>query len=80
MKRTTVYLDDHTLERLQRIAEASGKTQAAVIREAIAVYSTSRGSRRPPRSVGMGGSGGGGGGGDLSERAEELLDGFGKHE
>jgi len=76
VKRTTVYLDDHTIERLQRLSEASGKTQAAVIREAIAVYSSSRGSRRPPRSVGMGTSGAG----DTSERAEELLEGFGQDE
>jgi ribbon-helix-helix CopG family protein len=75
MRRTTVYLDDHTHERLQRLAEASGRTQAAVIREAIAVYSSSRGSRRVPRSIGMGSSSGRG---DLSERSEELLEGFGE--
>ena len=74
MHRTTVYLDDHTHERLQRLAEATGRTQAAVIREAIAVYSSNRGSRRAPRSVGMGASASG----DLSERAEELLEGFGE--
>jgi predicted transcriptional regulator len=69
-----VYLDDHTHERLQRLAEASGRTQAAVIREAIAVYSSSRGARRGPRSVGMGASGHT----DLSEKSEELLEGFGE--
>jgi hypothetical protein len=74
MRRTTVYLDDHTHERLQRLAEASGRTQAAVIREAIAVYSSTRGSRRVPRSIGLGTSGRA----DLSERAEELLEGFGE--
>jgi predicted transcriptional regulator len=76
MKRTTVYLDDHTIERLQRLSEATGKTQAAVIREAVAVYSSTRGSRRSPRSVGMGASGRD----DTSERAEELLEGFGQDE
>jgi predicted transcriptional regulator len=74
VKRTTIYLDDHTRERLQRLAEASGRTQAAVIREAIAVYSSTRGGPRVPRSVGMGASAAG----DLSERAEELLEGFGR--
>jgi predicted transcriptional regulator len=74
MKRTTVYLDDHTLERLERLAEATGRTQAAVIREAIAVYASSRTTRRGPKSIGLGSSGMG----DLSERAEELLDGFGE--
>jgi predicted transcriptional regulator len=76
VKRTTVYLDDHTIERLQRLSEASGKTQAALIREAVAVYSTSRSNRRLPRSLGLGASGAG----DLAERAEELLEGFGKDE
>ncbi len=74
MKRTTIYLDAHTIERLQRMAEASGRTQAAVIRDAVAVYSTTRGARRAPRSVGLGASGRG----DLSERAEDLLEGFGQ--
>jgi predicted transcriptional regulator len=74
MHRTTIYLDEHTHERLQRLAEASGRTQAAVIREAIAVYSSARGGPRVPRSVGLGASSSG----DLSERAEELLDGFGE--
>jgi predicted transcriptional regulator len=74
MHRTTIYLDEHTHERLQRLAEASGRTQAAVIREAIAVYSSARRGERLPRSVGMGASNQG----DLSERAEELLEGFGE--
>jgi predicted transcriptional regulator len=74
MHRTTIYLDEHTRERLQSLAEASGQTQAAVIREAIAVYSSTRGSRRAPRSVAMGASASG----ELSERAEELLEGFGQ--
>jgi len=74
VRRTTVYLDEETLERLKRLAEASGRTQAAVIREAVAVYSSARGGARVPRSVGMGASGQG----DLSERAEELLAGFGR--
>jgi predicted transcriptional regulator len=74
MRRTTVYLDEHTRERLQRLAEASGQTQAAVIREAIEVYSTTRGKRRRPRSIGMGASRAG----NLSERVDDLLDGFGE--
>lgn len=74
MRRTTVYLDDHTHERLQRLAEASGRTQAAVIREAIAVYSSTRAAKRGPRSIGLGASGRS----NLSEKAEELLDGFGE--
>jgi Ribbon-helix-helix protein, copG family len=73
MHRTTIYLDEHTRERLQRLAAASGQTQASVIREAIAVYLSTRSGRRTPRSVAMGASTGG----DLSERAEDPLEGFG---
>ena len=72
MHRTSIYLDEHTRERLQRLA-ASGQTQASVIREAIAVYLSTRSGRSTPRSVAMGASTGG----DLSERAEDPLEGFG---
>jgi predicted transcriptional regulator len=73
MHRTTIYLDETLYERVQRLAEASGRTQAAVIREAIATYASGR-RGKVPRSVGMGASASG----DLSERAEELLKGFGE--
>jgi predicted transcriptional regulator len=73
MHKTTMYLEDELYARLQRAADASGRTQASVIREAVAVY-LAGGKTRRLRSIGLGSSGKG----DLSERAEELLDGFGE--
>lgn len=72
MHRTTIYLDELTRERLRSLAEASGQTKSAIICEAIAVYWSTQGTRRAPRSAGMGASANGA----LSERAEELLEGF----
>ena len=75
MHRTTIYLDELTRDRLRSLAEASGQTKSAVIREAIAIHSsTIQGSCRAPRSVGMGASANGA----LSEQAEELLEVFGQ--
>jgi len=72
MHKTTLYLDDATYERIRRRAEASGTTQASIIREALAAF---LGESMPrPSSIGMGDSGSG----DLSERAEELLEGMGE--
>jgi predicted transcriptional regulator len=73
MHKTTMYLEDDLYVRLQRAAEASGRTQASVVREAVAVY-LAGGQKRRPRSIGLGRSGSG----DLGERAEDLLDGFGE--
>jgi predicted transcriptional regulator len=66
------YLDDDLYERLQRMADASGRTQAAIVREALAAYTA--GKQRKPRSIGLGRSGTG----DVSEGAEELLEGMGE--
>jgi predicted transcriptional regulator len=73
MHKTTMYLDDELYARLQRAAQAKGQTQASLMREAVAVY-LAGGKKLQPRSIGLGRSGAG----DLSERAEELLDGFGE--
>jgi hypothetical protein len=43
MKKTSVYLSDEDRERLREIAEREGRSQASVLREAIAAY----GDRRP---------------------------------
>ena len=72
MHKTTIYLDEEAYARIRRIAEATGRTQAAVIREALAAYTGGGGPRRP-RSIGMGA-----GTGDLSDRAEDLLEGMGE--
>lgn len=38
MKKTSVYLSDEDRERLARLAERKGKSQAWVLREALAAY------------------------------------------
>jgi hypothetical protein len=73
MHKTTIYLDEQIYEKIRRLAQATGRTQAMIIREALAAYQ-SGGPRRLPSSVGAGASGTP----DLSERAEELLEGFGE--
>ncbi|MBI2892761.1 MAG: ribbon-helix-helix protein, CopG family [Deltaproteobacteria bacterium] len=72
MHKTTVYLDDETQRRLRRLADASGRTQADIIRDAILAYSGGS-KRRRPRSIGIGR-----GGRDLSARVDSLLEGFGE--
>lgn len=68
MKKTTMYLDEQTDLSLKQLAQAQGRSQAEVIREALAVYAA--GADRPrPQGVGAYRSGCG----DVSERAEELL-------
>ncbi|MBI5160239.1 MAG: CopG family transcriptional regulator [Micrococcales bacterium] len=72
MLKTTVYLDDEVVGRIRRLSDATGRPQAEIIREAILAY-TGGSKRRQPRSIGAGK-----GGKNLSERADELLEGFGQ--
>ena len=72
MEKTTLYLDEHLKQAIQRTAQAQGTTQAAVIRAAIEAHVLV--SPQRPRSIGLGNSGRG----DLAERADELLDGMGE--
>ncbi len=72
--KTTVYLEEVDYERLKAIARREGRAPAELIREAVAQYGARRGRRTKPRSLGVGHSGLK----NLSERAEELLAGFGK--
>ena len=74
MDKTTIYLDTAAYRKLKRLAAASRRTPAALVREAVAEYVARHGDARLPRSVGAFSSGRG----DLSERAESLLDGFGE--
>jgi len=71
MHKTTIYLDEGLLRKVRRLADASGRSQAEIIREALVAYTG--GKRKRPRSIGVGR-----GGPDLSERAEALLEGFGE--
>ncbi len=72
--KTTVYLTDTDYRRLKQLARRRGVPAAKLVREAVAEYVRRRTRRRLPRSLGAFRSGRG----DLSERAEELLEGMGK--
>lgn len=74
MRKTTMYLDEPTYERLRQVADATGRTQAHLIRDAIEQYVFGKRSGTP-RSIGLGS-----GPADLSERADELLAGMGEEE
>ncbi len=70
MKRTTVFLDEETLQRLQKVAQRTGVSSAALVREAIALYlDTPKASSAMPSITGLFSSGRT----DTSERADELL-------
>ncbi|GIW45702.1 MAG: hypothetical protein KatS3mg077_2984 [Candidatus Binatia bacterium] len=71
--KTTVYLDRSAYEQLKAVARRQGKKPAELVREAVALYVQKHG-RGLPGSLGKGRSGQG----DLSERAEELLEGLGR--
>ena len=73
-QKTTVYLDAGDYRRLKMLAAEEGRPPAALIREAVSEYAARRLPRRKPKSVGAGRSGRR----DLSERAEELLNGLGR--
>jgi hypothetical protein len=72
--KTTVYLDAADYRRLQALARETGRPAAELVREAVAEYARRHAAPKVPRSVGVGRSGRA----DLSERAEDLLEGFGR--
>ena len=74
MQKTTVYLDEETYRKLKQVARGKGRAPAEMVREAIAEYTARYAPRRKPRSVGAVRSGRR----NLGQRAEELLEGFGK--
>ena len=68
MVKTTVYLDPLTAMTLRQLAGSQGRSQAELIREALAIYT--RQAKRPmPKGTGQHRSGRS----DVSERAEELF-------
>ncbi len=73
MHKTTIYLHEALYERIRQLADATGRTHAAVVREALEEYLGGGNRVRRPRSVGLGV-----GAPDLSTRAEELLKGMGE--
>jgi hypothetical protein len=72
VNKTTVYLPDELKRSVSRMAAASGKSEAEVIRDAIAALA--RASARPRPAGGLFASGDP----SLSARAEEALAGFGE--
>jgi predicted transcriptional regulator len=74
MKKTSIYLSEAEAERLRRLAIAEGRSQAEIVRDAIASYES---RRQSDRDFALDGSWAGDGTSvaDLSE--EELLRGFG---
>ena len=72
MDKTTLYLDPDDYRRLKRLAASRKRAPAVLVREAVAEY-IARHEAPLPRSLGAFRSGRR----DLSERAEELLDGMG---
>jgi predicted DNA-binding protein len=53
MRKTSVYLDDEQADRLARLARTEGRTQAEIVREAIACY---RPSPRRDRNFALAGN------------------------
>jgi predicted transcriptional regulator len=75
VKKTSVYLEEADVERLRRLAAAEGRTQAEVIRAAIAAYDA---GRRPDRDFALAGAWEGDGSSVADQPEEELLRGFGE--
>ncbi|HEX2323424.1 MAG TPA: CopG family transcriptional regulator [Streptosporangiaceae bacterium] len=74
MKKTSVYLDDSDVERLSRLATAEGRSQADVIRSALAAYEN---AHTAPRDFALDGAWAGDGSSVADVPEEELLTGFG---
>ena len=74
MRKTTIYLDTHVQEAIRRMAKANGRTNSAVIRDAVMAYAGNGRPRPKAACVGSFRSGRP----DLSRRCEDMLDGFGE--
>jgi predicted DNA-binding protein len=76
MRKTSVYLDEADSVRLAALAEAEGKSQAEVIRDAIRAYAS---RSKDARRFALDGAGQGRGGRSIADQDEsELLAGFGE--
>jgi predicted transcriptional regulator len=75
MRKTSVYLAEDQAERLARLARQEGRSQAEILREAVASYEP-----RPSqdRDFALAGSGYGDGSSVADVPDEELLEGFGE--
>jgi predicted DNA-binding protein len=78
MRKTSVYLDDQQAERLARLAHQEGRSQAEILREAVATYEPP-GSRDRHFEVAAGFTRIDGDSRPISQIPdEELLEGFGR--
>lgn len=73
MKRTSVYLEEHAKRELERLARRTGRSEAELIREAVAMLLFTQERRRPTLPLFRSGDS------TLAERVdEELEQGFGR--
>jgi hypothetical protein len=68
MQKTTVYIEDETAIALKQLAQTQNRSQAEIIREALASY-VGTCPKSLPKGIGAYRSGRS----DISEKAEELL-------
>lgn len=74
MKKTSIYLDEADVDRLRRLAQREGRSQAEIVRTAILVYES---VVKPDRNFALTASGAGDGRSAADIPEEELLQGFG---
>jgi predicted transcriptional regulator len=74
MKKTSVYLTEREVARLERLSRDLGRPKAELIREAIATYDP----EPPDRNFRLAGAGEGPGDSIADYTEEELLEGFGE--
>jgi predicted transcriptional regulator len=74
MKKTSLYLHETDVQRLRRLAEAEGRSQADIVRSAIAQYEAGTG----PRRFALAGTWAGDGTSIADIPEEKLLQGFGR--
>ena len=74
MKKTSLYLDEADVERLRRLAKREGRSQAEIVRAAIAAYES---RLEPDRKFALAASWAGDGSSVADIPEEELLRGFG---
>lgn len=72
MTKTTVYLPEDLKQALERLAAASGRSEAQLIRDAIAALTVSAAPPRPRGGLFASGDP------TLSARVDEVLSGFGE--
>ena len=72
MNKTTVYLPEDLKQSLRRMAAVSGRSEADLIREAVATWVRGSGQPRPRGQLFRSGVS------SLAEHADEALSGFGE--